>query len=474
MGAESQDEMATVCERPKRPAPEAAPGGHGRVEADSTVVRPLAKPPALGDVVAEKYRLVRALGRGGMGRIFAADHLLLGTTVALKFMHPHLARERGAAARFQREARAAAVLKSANAARIIDVDQLPSGELYIVMEYLDGTSLETLLVDGRGLPVAEAVLYTAQACDALAEAHAHSIVHRDVKPANLFLTRGKSGEPVVKVLDFGLAKSTSVDGADATGGKFALGTPYYMAPEQITGASAVDARTDVWAIGATLYELLSGRLAFGGANAAVVFDAVLRGTPAPLSAHRADVPDALVAIVARCLTLDPAGRFQSVRELARALDGSRNQSTAPAPWRPAVAPPPPSAGVPTSTARFVSVPAPPPPPASIDIPSTRVHILSLTPPTETDADATAGPTTRQTVLAALAGPALIAIAAGVMALVLGSDVLGTDLLHPGRAQTARSAASRSFITAKSGDPRRAKAERAPEKPEKTDRQRKER
>ena len=118
------------------------------------MVRPLARPPAVGDVIAEKYRLVRTLGRGGMGRIFAAEHLMLDTTVALKFMHPHLARDPASVARFAREARAAATLKSPHAARIIDVDQLPSGELYIVMEYLEGSSLETVAVDGRGLPVA--------------------------------------------------------------------------------------------------------------------------------------------------------------------------------------------------------------------------------------------------------------------------------------------------------------------------------
>src|SRR4051812_39640865 len=269
MGRAAPDEEVTVFEPPRIPADETEP----------TVVRALQRPPALGDVISEKYRLSRALGRGGMGRIFAADHLLLGTTVALKFMHPHLARDRGQVARFAREARAAATLKSAYSARIIDVDQLESGELYIVMEYLEGTSLETLAVDGRGLAIGDAVLYVVQACDALMEAHSRSIIHRDVKPANLFLTKGKSGEPIIKVLDFGLAKSVvSTDGfsssssSSSTVAGQALGTPYYMSPEQITGEHAIDGRSDVWAIGATLYELLTGNLAFPGPNAAVVFD----------------------------------------------------------------------------------------------------------------------------------------------------------------------------------------------------------
>ena len=160
------------------------------------MARPLPRPPAVGDVIADKYRLARTLGRGGMGRIFAAHHVMLDTTVALKFMHPHLARDPISVARFAREARAAATLKSPYAARIIDVDEAPSGELYIVMEYLEGASLETIATQGRGLPISKAITYVLQACDALAEAHDGGIIHRDVKPANLFLTTGSTGEPI--------------------------------------------------------------------------------------------------------------------------------------------------------------------------------------------------------------------------------------------------------------------------------------
>ena len=351
MSREALEEAPTVSELPK-----AAREPATAKEPDETIVRPLARPTALGDVIAEKYRLVRTLGRGGMGRIFAADHLLLGTTVALKFMHPHLARDRAQVARFKREARAAATLKSANSARIIDVDQLPTGELYIVMEYLEGTSLETMAADGRGLPIADAVMYIVQACDALAEAHSQSIIHRDVKPANLFLTKGKSGEPVIKVLDFGLAKSmASSDGfsvSSATVSGQALGTPYYMSPEQLTGAAAIDGRSDVWAIGATLYELLTGHLAFGGANAAVVFDHILKGTPAPLRTLRPDVPDSLVAIVDRCLMQDVTARFQTVRELLKALESSLTV---------VITEPVPFVAGPLSTDRFMRSSAPPGP-----------------------------------------------------------------------------------------------------------------
>ena len=466
--------MATLCERPKKPASEE--GDAVLHEVDSTLIRPLPKPPAVGDLIAEKYRLMRTLGRGGMGRIFAADHLLLGTTVALKFMHPHLARERGAVARFGREARAAAMLKSVHAARIIDVDQLPSGELYIVMEYLEGTSLETIATEGRGLATADAVTYIVQACDAIAEAHENAIVHRDVKPANLFLTKGKSGEPVIKVLDFGLAKSTapSTDGFASTGFSAvsgqALGTPNYMAPEQING-SPVDGRADIWAIGATLYELLTGRLAFPGENAAVAFDEVLKGPPPPLRAHRPDVPEALVAIVERCLTRDPGGRFASVRDLVRALEAMALAM----PWTASVAPRPageldmPFVAGPITTARFVTVPAPAPPRPPVEATSDRACILSMAPPPATtfpDEEAAPGPTARQTLLAALAGPLLIAIAAGAVAIGLDTDV-GQALLHPGRARASTpSAVSPTFITARSGDGRRSKAA-APEKAERS-------
>ena len=457
--AEEVVEEPTVCERPTKAAsvedaaaplaPPGPPPPSPAPEPDQTLVRPLARPPGLGDVIAEKYRLVRTLGRGGMGRIFAADHLLLGTTVALKFMHPHLARDRAQVTRFSREARAAATLKSPNAARIIDVDQLPTGELYIVMEYLDGTSLETMAVDGHGLPIADAVKYVVQACDALAEAHSRSIIHRDVKPANLFLTKGKSGEPVIKVLDFGLAKSmASSDGFSAVSSPTvsgqALGTPYYMSPEQITGSTTIDGRSDIWAIGATLYELLTGQLAFAGANAPVVFDAILKGRPAPLQSVRQDVPEALVTIVDRCLNLDVAARYQTVRELAKALEASLVVVTTKIPF---------VAG-PRTADRFLRSSAPPAPPGPASglpgaiEPSVRGTMVSLAEAeAEAEAEVAHGPSFRQTVLAALAGPALIAIVGGVVFLVMSTS--------SGSLPTAV-ASKAVYLTAKSGDGKRSK------------------
>ena len=467
MSRDALEEAATISGRVVRPDEgdegDKPPPSLG----DETMVRPLARPPRIGDTIAEKYRLLRSLGRGGMGRIFAADHLLLGTMVALKFMHPHLAKDRAQIARFAREARAAATLKSQNAARIMDVDQLPTGELYIVMEYLEGSSLEAIVESGQPIAVADAVIYVVQACDALAEAHSRSIVHRDVKPANLFLTKGKSGEPLIKVLDFGLAKSVTSSSEDGTDGLTSnstatiagqtMGTPYYMSPEQITGAFPIDGRADVWAIGATLYELLAGRLAFGGGNAAVVFDLILNGKPPSLRALRPDVPESLLAIVDRCLTQDISARFQTVRDLAKALEGSLLVVSDPVPF----------VAAPLSTDRFVRSSAPPGPLAAVDG-AERSAVITLppsgpSPPSvgDPEPDAPPGPSVGQTVLAALAGPALIGIAAVIVFLVMGRDPAGAN-----SAPSAGVPNKVVYLAGKSGDRPRSKAPPAAvEKPE---------
>ena len=453
MSREELEEAATLYERAPRPrAPVES-------EPDATVNRPLSRPPAVGDLIAEKYRLMRTLGRGGMGRIFEADHLLLGTKVALKFMHPHLARDRGQVSRFQREARAAATLRSEYVARIMDVDQLSTGDLSIVMEYLQGSSLETMAVDGRGLSVAEAVTYVVQACNALAEAHARSIIHRDVKPANLFLTTGKSGEPVIKVLDFGLAKSmvSSDEFSVSTAPGQALGTPYYMSPEQITGADVIDGRSDIWAIGATLYELLSGTLAFPGGHAAAVFDHILKGRPVPLRSLRPDVPESIVAIIDRCLQIDTNARFQTVPDLLKALEGARSLTLATDPL--------PFVAAPLSTDRFTRASAPPSLPPSIE-PSLRGTAVSLANPSGEPQPPVLpqGPSMRQTLLAALAGPLLIAAVAGGVLLKMQADANGS-VAHEGVASKV------TYLTARSGDPVRNKAPTGPAAPDKPERPR---
>ena len=290
---------------------------------------PTATPPpanalAIGDVIGGKYRIESMRGYGGMGRVFRGWHLGLSRTVAIKVMHtelfsPDLAR------RFFREARAAASLTSQHAVRILDIDHLPGGIPYIVMEHLEGRDLnEVILADGP-LPWGRAVDYVLMAAEAIGEAHALGIIHRDLKPHNLFLT----GDGVVKVLDFGLAKllpSSVVEGSSGnTKGTALLGSPQYMAPEQIRAASTVDARTDVYGLGATMYQLLTGLAPFLGLNLYVLCARILSEPPAPLSRSRKDVPAAVEAVVMRCLEKLPAARFATAEELAAALRDARSR-----------------------------------------------------------------------------------------------------------------------------------------------------
>jgi serine/threonine-protein kinase len=277
-----------------------------------------------GDIIAGKYRVERVLGSGGMGHVYAALHLRLGTGVAIKVLRPEAAADTATVGRFLREARSAARLQSEHAARVTDVATLDSGAPYIVMELLRGEDLSRALAMGGPLPVHLAVQYLLEACEAVAEAHALGIVHRDLKPANLFLAQRADGSPYVKVLDFGISKRLHTAGDAAasgvpTGSGAMLGTPHYMSPEQIRSARSIDPRTDVWALGATLYELLTNRKPFDGETLPAVFVAIANDAPSPPSTHRPDVPPALEALVLACLEKLPERRPQSVAELARRL-----------------------------------------------------------------------------------------------------------------------------------------------------------
>ena len=191
----------------------------------------LLAPVAEGDVLAGRYRVERVLAAGGMGVVVAARHVQLGQKVALKFLLPVAAANADAAARFQREARAAALLRSEHVARVTDVGNLDGGEPYMVMEFLEGEDLSRVLLRERQLPLPVAVEYILQACEALAEAHAAKIIHRDLKPGNLFLTRRPDGSGLVKILDFGISKVDDAESVSVTRTHTAIGTPLYMAPE---------------------------------------------------------------------------------------------------------------------------------------------------------------------------------------------------------------------------------------------------
>lgn len=278
-------------------------------------------PVAIGEVLAGKYRIDRVLGQGGMGVVVAATHVHLRQQVAIKFL---LKGARGeVVARFLREARAAARLKSEHVARVLDVGELPNGSPYMVMEYLEGSDLEGVLAQRGPLPVEEAVLHVLQACEAIAEAHAAGIVHRDLKPANLFLTRMPDGSGSVKVLDFGISKDTTEDpseqSASLTRTTAVLGSPSYMAPEQMRSTRDADARADIWSIGVILYELLTGAVPFVAESfVELALKVISEDPPAPRS-YRPDLPPALEAAILRCIRKEPHERFANVAELAAAI-----------------------------------------------------------------------------------------------------------------------------------------------------------
>lgn len=275
-----------------------------------------------GETIAGKYLLLRRLGEGGMCVVFEAEHVNLRQGLALKVLRPELADDAGCVTRFEREARAAAQLRSPNVAKVFDVDYLPSGTPYITMELLVGVDLGAELGRSGRLPVELAVDYVRQACAGITEAHALGIVHRDLKPENLFLTElGElTDRKLVKILDFGIAKNVSDNARKLTAPDAVFGTVDYMSPEQIRSASHVDHRTDLWSLGVILYELLTGRTPFHGDARAVIAQIVSDPVPPP-TALVPDLPPSLVATVMKALHKDPAKRFQSAGEMREALQG---------------------------------------------------------------------------------------------------------------------------------------------------------
>ncbi|NUP04660.1 MAG: serine/threonine protein kinase [Polyangiaceae bacterium] len=273
---------------------------------------------APGDLIGGKYRVVRVLGEGGMGIVYEASHDKLGTNVAIKVLRDEVMKDKESVARFAREARAAAVLRSSNAARILDVGEVDDGRPFMVMELLDGNDLDVELQRRGPLPTLEATGYVAQACDAIAEAHRLGIIHRDLKPANLFLVT-VAGIRVVKVLDFGISRFDGAGESRVTQTQSAFGTPLYMSPEALRSAKHTDARSDVWAFGVILYELLTGQPPFIADSPTGVAVAVTLETPKPITDFREDVPLRLLEIIEKAMQKDPSRRFQNASELRDVL-----------------------------------------------------------------------------------------------------------------------------------------------------------
>ena len=285
---------------------------------------------APGSIIAGKYRVERVLGEGGMGVVVHATHLALDEPVAIKFLRPEVAQNEEAAARFTREAKAALRVKSEHIGRVLDIDRLEDGLPYIVMEFLEGTDLDERIQRAGRMGITEAVDAVIQACIALSEAHAQGVIHRDIKPANLFETRDSRGRSVLKVLDFGISKVTGERARVLTAPQTAMGSVSYMSPEQLMSSGDVDHRTDIYALGVTLYELLTGVLPFVADTIPQIVALILNEEAVPVTAHRPDVPAEIGEAVRQAMSMDAELRQATVLDLAETLRpfaSARGQAT---------------------------------------------------------------------------------------------------------------------------------------------------
>jgi eukaryotic-like serine/threonine-protein kinase len=276
--------------------------------------------PVVGDVIAGKYRLEKVAGEGGMGIVYAAEHLVLRQRVAVKVLLPDAATSEMVVERFAREAQAAARIQSEHVARVMDAGSTASGAPFLVMEYLEGCDLEELLQIEGPLPLTDVVDYLLQALEALAHAHAVGLVHRDIKPANLFLACRPDGGNAIKMLDFGISKAvTSSPEQKVLTGQAVLGSPVYMSPEQLRNAKDIDARADIWSLGVVAYELLAGTPPFDGDGVGEIFAAILEKDPPPVHTVNWRLPPEISALIAKCLQRKPEDRWPDAAVLARAL-----------------------------------------------------------------------------------------------------------------------------------------------------------
>jgi serine/threonine-protein kinase len=279
--------------------------------------------PRPGETVAGKYVIEGLCGRGGLAAVLSAMHVGLDQRVAIKMLLPEWADEAQVVERFLREGRAATRIRSEHVVRVFDVGTMESEAPYLVLEFLEGHNLDDVVRMWGPLPVPTTIDWMLQAAEAIAEAHSYGIIHRDLKPANLFLTRRADGSACIKVLDFGLSKLTDPNmegaGAKLTREHDVMGSPHYMAPEQLRATRDADTPADVWALGAVLHELLTGTTPFRGETMPEVCATVLTQPAPPISTLRSNVPPEVEAAVLRCLEKEPAARFANLAELARAI-----------------------------------------------------------------------------------------------------------------------------------------------------------
>ncbi len=277
------------------------------------------------------YQIVRQLGEGGMGTVYLAEHPGIGKKVAVKMLHPQFCADPEVVSRFFHEARAVNEIGHPNIVDISDFGETPDGVVYFVMELLDGATLRDHLKDAGAMPIERAVEIVRQVADALGAAHEAGIIHRDLKPDNVFLVPGIAGNTEkVKVFDFGVAKlsGNKHSAAHKTAAGSILGTPFYMAPEMIRGRET-DGRSDVYALGVVLYEMVAGKLPFAEELLVDLLAAVVKQAAAPPSSHQPSVPPWVDAFILRCLEKDPDRRPQTMAEFAQGL--SRGVTSVPTP-----------------------------------------------------------------------------------------------------------------------------------------------
>jgi serine/threonine protein kinase len=278
-------------------------------------------PSLIGQILDGRYRITRKLGEGGMGEVFAAEHVHIEKRFAIKLLRPEIVSNAEAVTRFRQEARSASSIGHRNIIAIEDFGQLADGRIYMCMELLNGAALNDMIT--QPMAVDRLLNILIQTGHGLAAAHAKGIVHRDMKPENVFVTIGPNGEDVPKLLDFGIAKVSGNDGQNhltRTGTIF--GTPFYMAPEQALG-NPVDARTDIYAVGVIMYECFAGSLPFQGESFMGILTQHITMEPEPVSQRAAkagrQIPPGLADVITRCMQKNPAQRFSTMDELVNVL-----------------------------------------------------------------------------------------------------------------------------------------------------------
>src|SRR5262245_39757953 len=316
-------------------------------------------PSLVGQILDGRYRITRKLGEGGMGEVYAAEHVHIEKKLAIKLLRPEIVSNPEAVTRFRQEARSSSSIGHKNIIAIEDFGQLPDGRIYLCMELLNGAPLNDLIQ--QPMPADRLLNILIQTGHGLAAAHAKGIVHRDMKPENIFVTIAASGEDIPKLLDFGIAKVAGNDGQNnltRTGTIF--GTPFYMAPEQALG-QAVDARADVYAMGVIMYEVFAGSVPFQGESFMGILTQHITTEPEPVASRAAragrSLPPGLAEVIGHCLQKEPDRRFRTMDDLVQALVqvyraiagagmSTYMEAYVPAPTGQGHAPRPPTGGVP--------------------------------------------------------------------------------------------------------------------------------